>query len=79
MFGVGAALATPKTIPEGGLRSPPPLEWFFGGAVAAQTPKIDDFRPAQTPCIKNQSFKSRKVDFGAAVSAKCGSREVEFS
>jgi hypothetical protein len=25
----------------------------FGAAGAAQTPKLDDFWPAQKPCIKN--------------------------
>ena len=30
----------------------------LGSAEAAQTPKIDDFRPAQKPCIKNPSVPS---------------------
>jgi hypothetical protein len=45
--------AGPKTIPKGeGLR-PPLFGMVFGAAGAAQTPKIDDVRPAQKPCIEN--------------------------
>ncbi len=36
-FGVWAAPAAPKTIPEGGGRSPPPFGMVFGAAAAAQT------------------------------------------
>ena len=31
----------------------------FGAAGAAQTPKIDDLRPAKKTCIKNPSLKAR--------------------
>ncbi len=48
-LGVWAAPAAPKTIPKGGGRNPPPSGIIFG---AARTPKFEDFRPAQQPCIK---------------------------
>ncbi len=35
--------------------APDRLEWFFGAAGAAQTPKIDDCQLAQKPCLKNPS------------------------
>jgi hypothetical protein len=53
IFGVWAASASPKTIPEGGGRSPPPSGMVFGAAGAAQTPQIGDFRPAEKSCIKS--------------------------
>jgi hypothetical protein len=55
IFGVWAAPAAPKTIPKGGGLRPPPSGMVLGAAGAAQTPKIDDIRPAQTPCIQNLS------------------------
>ncbi len=55
IFGVLAAPATPKTIPEGrGLR-PPSFGMLFGAAGAARTPKSTiSGRPKKT-CIKNPS------------------------
>ena len=38
-----------------GGEAPHLLEWFFGAAGAAETPKIKDYRPAFKPCIKNPS------------------------
>ena len=55
ILGVWAAPAAAKTIPEGGGASPPPSGSFFWAAGAAQTPKINDFRAAQRPSIKNTS------------------------
>jgi hypothetical protein len=52
---VWAAPAAPKTIAKGGELRPPPFGIVFWAAGAAQTPKVDDFRPAQQPCIKNLS------------------------
>ncbi len=57
-FGVWAAPAAPKAIPEGGGLRPPFFGTFFGAAGAAPTPQIDDFRPAQKPCIQNPSVSS---------------------
>ncbi len=59
IFGFWVARAAPKTIPKGGRRSPPPSGFVFEAAGAAQTSKIDDFRPAQKPCIKNPSVIRR--------------------
>ncbi len=58
IFGVWAAPAAPKTIPKGGGLRPPPFGMVFGASGAAQTPNIDDSRPAQKPCIKNPTVKS---------------------
>ncbi len=55
IFGVWAAPAAPQTFPKRGGLSPPPSGMFFWAAGAAQSPKTDDFRPAQKPCIKNPS------------------------
>ncbi len=44
--GSGWPLRPPKTIPEGGGLRPPPFGMVVGAAGAAQTPKLDDFRPA---------------------------------
>ena len=54
-FGVWAAPAGPKTIPEGGGRgaTPTPSGMVVVAAGAAQSPEINDFRPAQKPIIKN--------------------------
>jgi hypothetical protein len=52
IFGVRGAR---ETIQKYGGRSPPHFGMVFGAAGAAQTPKIDDFRPAQKSCIKNPS------------------------
>ncbi len=49
--GVWAASAAPKTIPKGG----------GVAAGAAQTPKINDLRPAQKPCITNPSVDSIRI------------------
>ena len=55
-FAVWAAPAAPNTIPEGGgAEALHLLEGFWGAAGAAETPQIDDFRPAQKPCIKHPS------------------------
>ena len=42
MFGVRAAPAAPQTIPKGAGRSPPPLEWCYRAAGAAQTQNFGD-------------------------------------
>jgi hypothetical protein len=57
-WGVWAASAAPKIIPEGGGLRPRPSGMVFGAAGAAHIPKIIDFRPAQQPCIKNPSVRS---------------------
>ncbi len=46
-----------KNHSKGWGRSPPPSGMVFGAAGAVQTPTIDDFRPAQKPCIKNPNEK----------------------
>ncbi len=53
-WGAGRPRRPPETIPkvEGGF-APPPSGMVFGAAGAAPTPQIDDFRPAQKPCIEN--------------------------
>jgi hypothetical protein len=55
MFGVSAAPSGPKTISKGRGEAPHLLDWFLGAGGAAQTPKLDDLRPAQKPCIKSPS------------------------
>ncbi len=52
-----------KTIPEGGGLRPPPSGMVFGAAGTAQTPNIDDFRPAPKPYIKNPSLCLRRGGF----------------
>jgi hypothetical protein len=72
LAGVWAAPAAPKTIPEGGgLR--PVTFWnsFLGRRGRPDTPNINDFRPAQKPCVKNQLDarrvpKANPFDFYAA-------------
>ncbi len=66
MFGVWVAPAASKTIPEAGGRSPPPFGMVFGAAGAAQTPKIDDFRPALKPYIRNPSDYRPKASYELA-------------
>ncbi len=56
ILGVWAALAAPKTIPKGGGLRPLPFGMVCWAAGAAHTPKIEDLRPAQKPCIKNPSI-----------------------
>ncbi len=51
---------------------PPPSGMVFGAAGAAQTPKIDDFRPAQNHVLKNQ------VDVGGRA-IKCFGNAVNQS
>ncbi len=51
--GVWGAPGAPKTIPKCGGRSPPYFWMGFEAPGAAQTPEIEDFRPAQNSCIKN--------------------------
>jgi hypothetical protein len=65
------ASAAPKTIPKGGGRSPPPSGMVFGAAGASQTPKIDDFRPAQKPCIKNPSLNQNCRSDGPRAKRLC--------
>ena len=53
IFGFWAAPGARETMQKcGGLR-PPHFGMAFGAPGAAQTPKIDDFRPAQKSCMKN--------------------------
>ncbi len=61
IFGVWAAPAAPKTIPEGGGLRPPPFGMLLGAAAVARTLKIDDFRPAQKPCIKSPSVLGLRI------------------
>jgi hypothetical protein len=72
IFGVWAASAAPKTIPDGGGRRPPPFGIVFGAARATQTPNIDDFRPAQQPCIKNPSVGTPSREHSPEVSGENG-------
>ncbi len=58
IFAVWAVLAAPKTIPKGGGARPPPSGIVFGASGAAQTRKIDDFRPARKPCNKHPSVRA---------------------
>ncbi len=57
IFGVWAAPAPQKNLPKGGGRRPPPFGMVCGAAGTAQTPKIDDLRPAPKPCLNNPSVK----------------------
>ncbi len=43
ILGVWTASGAPKTIPKGGVRSPPPFGMVSGAPGAIQTRKIDDF------------------------------------
>ncbi len=55
IFGVWAVPAAPKAIPEDrGLR-PHLLAWLLWPPGPPRSPNIDDLRPAQKPCIQNQS------------------------
>jgi hypothetical protein len=54
--GSGRPRGAQQTIPKDGGRRRPPFGMVFGAAGAAHTSKIDDFRPAQKPCIENQSI-----------------------
>ncbi len=68
-FGVWAAPAAPQTLPQGGVLRPP-SGMVFGAAGAAQTPNIDDFRPAQKPCMKNPSVDmTSRVNEGLATAS----------
>jgi hypothetical protein len=51
ILGVWAAPLAPETIHKYGGRSPPYCCMVFGAPGAAQTPTLDDFRPAQKSCI----------------------------
>ena len=59
--GSGRPRRSQKNITKGGGRSHPPFGKVFGAAGAAQTFKIDDFRPAQQPCINNPSVHGIRV------------------
>ncbi len=63
VLGVWVAPAAPKTMSEGGGRSPPHFEIVFGAAGAVKTPKFEDLRPAPKTCIENPSLaRTLKVD-----------------
>ncbi len=53
MLGLRAGPAAQKPLQKVGCEVPPPPGMVFGAAGAAQTPNIDDSRPAQKQCIKN--------------------------
>ncbi len=53
IFGVWAAPAAPKHHSGRWGAKTPLVGMVFGAPGAAQTPKINDFRPAQNSCIKN--------------------------
>ncbi len=63
MFGVWAAPAAPKTIQKYGGFAPHIFCLVSRAPGAAQTPKIDDFRPAQRSCTKNLSVSYLKLKF----------------
>ncbi len=56
-WGLGGPGGPKNTLQKVGGRSPPASGKVFGAAGAAQTQRIGDFRPAQKPCIKNQSVR----------------------
>ncbi len=55
--GVWAAPEPGETRPKGGARRAPPFGRGFWAAGAAKTPKVDDFRSAQKPCIKMSTVR----------------------
>ena len=61
IFEAWAAPAASKTNPKGGGRSPLSSGMVFGAAGAAQTPKIDDCRPAPKSCITITSVGDLRV------------------
>jgi hypothetical protein len=54
-WGLGGPGGPQQLFQKVGGRSAQPFGTFFGAAGAAQTPRVDDLRPAQQPCIKNPS------------------------
>ncbi len=61
IWGIWGAPAAQKTMSKGGGLRAPPLGMVLGAAGAAQTPKFDDVRPAQKPCIENQSVSVDEI------------------
>ena len=56
IWGVWEAPGGRETFQKGGGLCPPYFSMVSRASGAAQTPKTDDFRPAQQPCIKKPSI-----------------------